>query len=58
MEENEFVQVKLPNRQPVKLPATKAFQMRLDENKTLTVYNHIQSYILEALLKAVMSDAH
>ncbi|TOY74930.1 hypothetical protein DIS16_10860 [Levilactobacillus brevis] len=37
---------------------TKAFQMRLSENKSLVVYNYVNGYILDALLKAVFSDVN
>ncbi|WP_281829528.1 hypothetical protein [Lactobacillus amylolyticus] len=33
--------------------STKAFQVRVGENKTIIVYNHIQGYILDSLIKAV-----
>lgn len=38
------------------VPPTKAFQMRINDQKTIVVYNRIQSYILDALLKAVLRD--
>lgn len=56
---HDIVQVKLD--QPKQAPAAstnKAFQMRVSEGKTVVVYNHINGYILEALLKAVLTDAH
>lgn len=34
-------------------PTTKAFQVRIADNKTIIVYNRIQSYILDSLIKAV-----
>ena len=58
-DDQEIVQVKLD--QPKMYPASttsKAFQMRLGENKTVVVYNRINSYILDALLKAVFKDDH
>uniref|UniRef100_UPI00403F102A hypothetical protein n=1 Tax=Lentilactobacillus hilgardii TaxID=1588 RepID=UPI00403F102A len=59
MDENEIVQVKLDQRgSGQKLPASKAFQIRIGDQKNVIVYNHIQSYILDALLKAVMINAH
>lgn len=32
---------------------TKSFQVRVGENKTVIVYNHIQGYILDSLIKAI-----
>ena len=34
------------------------FQMKLGENKTVLVYNRINNYILDALLKAVFRNDH
>lgn len=44
-------------RQTQSVP-TKAFQVRIGDNKTVVVYGRIQGYILDALLKAVFNDAH
>lgn len=54
----DVVQIKLDQSKSGK-PTTpgKAFQLRLSENKSLVVYNHVNGYILDALLKAVFSDA-
>ena len=49
----DVVQIKLD--QPKPSTTTKAFQMRLSENKSLVVYNYVNGYILDALLKAVFS---
>lgn len=55
--ENDFVQIKVADRNHAKsVPPTKAFQMRINDQKTIVVYNRIQSYILDALLKAVLQD--
>ncbi|WP_405076353.1 hypothetical protein ACI3EJ_02270 [Ligilactobacillus acidipiscis] len=55
--ENDFVQIKVADRNSTKsVPPTKAFQMRINDQKTIVVYNRIQSYILDALLKAVLRD--
>jgi hypothetical protein len=55
--ENDFVQIKVADRNSTKsVPPTKAFQMRINDQKTIVVYNRIQSYILDALLKAVLQD--
>jgi hypothetical protein len=55
----DIVQVKLdqPRSAQPSVPS-KAFQMKLSENKSLVVYNHISGYILDAVLKAVFNDAH
>jgi hypothetical protein len=55
---HDMVQIKVDEvRNPSSL-LTKAFQMKIDDNKTLIVYNRVNSYILEALLKAVFDNAH
>ena len=55
----EIVRIKLEDaqRRPQSVP-TKALQIKLDANRTVVVYNHIQGYILDALMKAVFADAH
>jgi hypothetical protein len=55
----EIVQIKMdkPLHSQIQGP-TKALQIKIDVNKSVVVYNHIQSYILEALMKAVFDDAH
>lgn len=47
----DIVQVKLD--QPKQAAPTKTLQMRLGDNKTVVVYNHINGNILDALMKAV-----
>lgn len=58
----EIVRIKLDDSvrrpQASMQSTTKAFQVKINENKTLVVYNHVQAYILDALMKAVFSDAH
>ncbi|WP_390406134.1 hypothetical protein [Lacticaseibacillus jixiensis] len=58
-EKPEIVEIKMdkPLRPQVQA-STKALQIKIDANKSVVVYNHIQSYILEALMKAVFTDAH
>lgn len=51
-----IVQVKL--NQPKQTAPTKALQMRLGDNKTVVVYNRINGYILNALMKVVFDDAN
>ncbi|WKF85848.1 hypothetical protein [Lacticaseibacillus pantheris] len=55
----EIVQIRMdrPLRSQTSAPS-KALQIKLNQNKSVVVYNHIQSYILEALMKAVFNDAH
>ncbi|WP_125606591.1 hypothetical protein [Lapidilactobacillus bayanensis] len=55
----DIVQIKLDSdRNSLSDQPTKAFQMRIDDNKTVVVYNRIQNYVLEALMKAVFDNAH
>jgi hypothetical protein len=44
-------QMDQPKHQPNEL--TKALQLKVGADKTLIIYNHVNSYILDALLKAV-----
>ena len=45
--------------QTKKVPeANKALLIKVNTSKTVLVYNHVQSYILDALLKPVFWDAH
>lgn len=58
-EKPEIVQIQMDKsvqNQPQLL--TKALQIKVGQNKTVVVYNHIQSYILDDLLKAVFEDDH
>ncbi|MDO5967877.1 hypothetical protein [Lacticaseibacillus paracasei] len=59
-EKPEIVRIKLEDypRRAQLSTATKAFQVKIDTNKTVVVYNHIQGYILDALMKAVFANAH
>lgn len=55
----EIVQIKMDKTLHSQIQAsTKALQIKIDSNKSVVVYNHIQGYILEALMKAVFTDAH
>lgn len=50
--DQEIVQVKLDQPKNYQAAtASKAFQMKLGENKTVLVYNRINNYILDALLR-------
>ncbi|WP_390410716.1 hypothetical protein [Lacticaseibacillus jixiensis] len=44
-------QLDQPRARPTE--TTKALQIKLSDEKTVIVYNHVNSYILDALLKAV-----
>lgn len=55
---HDMVQIKVDEVRNSSSLLTKAFQMKIDDNKTLIVYNRVNSYILEALLKAVFDNAH
>ncbi|KRM05033.1 hypothetical protein FC89_GL001860 [Liquorilactobacillus ghanensis DSM 18630] len=57
--DQEIVQVKLDQPKGVQPTTTsKAFQMKLGESKTVVVYNRVNNYILDALLKAVFRNDH
>lgn len=61
MSENpDIVQAKLDQENSSRPPrlTSKALQIRVNSHKTVVIYNQIQSYILDALLKAVFRDAH
>lgn len=50
----DIVQIKMDKAlNPPSLTTTKAFQVKIDDNKTIIVYNRIQNYILDSLIKAV-----
>ncbi|MFT8458252.1 MAG: hypothetical protein ABF804_07770 [Liquorilactobacillus ghanensis] len=51
---SDVVQIKMDKSfNPQASAPTKAFQVRVDDNKTVIVYNRIQGYILDSLIKAV-----
>ena len=52
------LQVKLDDGQRQPSPISKALQIKRNEHETIIVYNHINGYILDALVKAVFTDAH
>lgn len=60
MDKPDIVRIKLDeeHRRPDLNPSTKALQLKIGNNKTVVVYNYIQGYILDALMKAVFDDAH
>lgn len=51
---SDVVQIKMDKSfNPQASAPTKAFQVSVDDNKTVIVYNRIQGYILDSLIKAV-----
>ncbi|MCF6161086.1 MAG: hypothetical protein LKG79_03730 [Furfurilactobacillus sp.] len=60
MEKHEIVQIELPQNHQTSVSTTpiKAMQLRLGQNKTVIIYNKANSYLVDALLKAVFNDAH
>lgn len=56
-EKPDIVQIRMgqtPQSQPT--VTTKAMHIKVDTNKSVIIYNHINGYILDAFLKAVFSD--
>ncbi|KRL44301.1 hypothetical protein [Lacticaseibacillus manihotivorans] len=55
----EIVQIKMdkPMKSEVQAP-TAALRIKINQNKNIVVYNRINGYILDALMKAVFNDAH
>ena len=51
----EFVQVKVSALKNKDYKPQKAMQLRVDQNKTVVIYNRINNYILDAFLKAVFT---
>lgn len=51
----EFVQVKVAVLKNKDYKPQKAMQLRVDQNKTVVIYNQINNYILDAFLKAVFT---
>ena len=56
----DIVQIKMdqPNLPRPAAVESKALQIKLADNESVIVYNHIQGYILDALMKAVFDRAH
>ncbi|HJE98270.1 MAG TPA: hypothetical protein K8V00_11695 [Ligilactobacillus acidipiscis] len=53
---HDFVQVKIDGHKPTnEVRVQKAMQFRIDQNKTVVIYNRINNYILDAFLKAVFT---
>ncbi|WP_010580357.1 hypothetical protein [Liquorilactobacillus vini] len=50
----DVVQIKMDKSfNPHTSAPTKAFQVRVDDNKSVIVYNRIQGYVLGSLIKAI-----
>jgi hypothetical protein len=49
------VQVKVAALKNKDYKPQKAMQLRVDQNKTVVIYNRINNYILDAFLKAVFT---
>ncbi|MDY1545774.1 hypothetical protein [Lactiplantibacillus pentosus] len=58
-EQPEIVQVKVgrTTESPASGPV-KALQIKVDGNKSVFVYNHVNGYILDAVMKAVFPHDH
>ncbi|MFD1318584.1 hypothetical protein [Loigolactobacillus zhaoyuanensis] len=54
----EIIRIKLDETHQQPTMVTKACQIKLSNNKTIIVYNRINGYILDALMKVVFNDAH
>lgn len=58
MAKPDIVQIKMDQSEPQLRATTKALQIKVGTNKSVIVYNRINNYILEAVLKAVFTDDH
>lgn len=55
-EKPDIVQVRVGHTAPTtSASTTKALQIKVDDNKSVIVYNRANSYILDALFKAVFA---
>ncbi|MDC4185742.1 hypothetical protein MK904_06455 [Loigolactobacillus coryniformis] len=54
----DIVQIKMDQSEPQPRAITKALQIKVGTNKSVIVYNRINNYILQAVLKAVFTDDH
>ncbi|WP_169925041.1 hypothetical protein [Loigolactobacillus coryniformis] len=54
----DIVQIKMDQPEPQLRAMTKALQIKVGTNKFVIVYNRINNYILEVILKAVFTDDH
>jgi len=61
MDKQDIVKVEIPHKVRLAAPqatATKAVQLRVGQNKSVIIYNKANSYIVDAVLKAVFNNAH
>ncbi|NLR10801.1 MULTISPECIES: hypothetical protein [Lactobacillaceae] len=60
MDKPDIVQVKVPRQAAGTTPVvpSRAVQLKVGKNKSVIIYNKANSYIVDALLKAVFNDAH
>ncbi|AYM02631.1 hypothetical protein D8911_06310 [Levilactobacillus brevis] len=60
MDKPDIVQVKVPRQAAGTTPVvpSRAVQLKVGKNKSVIIYNKANCYIVDALLKAVFSDAH
>ena len=60
MDKPDIVQVKMPRQAVGTTPVvpSRAVQIKVGKNKSVIIYNKANGYIVDALLKAVFSDAH
>lgn len=54
-DKSAFVQVKVDAPKNKDYKPQKAMQFRIDQNKTVVIYNRINNYMLDAFLKAVFT---
>lgn len=60
MDKQDIVQVKMPQKTVATTPVvtSRAIQLKIDQNKSVIIYNKANSYIVDAVLKAVFNNAH
>ena len=61
MDKQDIVKVEMPQKDRSAAPqatATKVVQLRVGQNKSVIIYNRANSYIVDAVLKAVFNNAH
>lgn len=58
MAKPDIVQIKMDQSEPQPRAMIKALQIKVGTNKSVIVYNRINNYILEVILKAVFTGDH
>lgn len=58
--QQEIVKVSIPKAlgETNQSVPSRALHIKVDQQKSVTVYNHVNNYILSAVLEAVFPDAH